>query len=131
LHSAKSDLLKEFSRVRQIRDQGFRRWFSSSSFDLIVWYEDDQKTLRGFQLCYDENHAITWTHTRGYEHHRVDTGDVRTPSGTGMTPILLPDGAFDAPSIAERFRRASIRIEKTLADFVYGKLRTFPEPPSA
>ena len=121
----KGDILKEFSRVRQIGGQGFRRWFSSSTLELIVWYQADKKTLTGFQFCYDENHALTWTRREGYEHSGIDSGDVRTLSGTGMTPILIPDGVFDSASIAERFRHASVMMDKELAAFIYDTLKNY------
>lgn len=45
-------MLVELKDVRQIPNDGFRRWFTDEDFDLIVWYEDDKIT--GFQLCYDK-----------------------------------------------------------------------------
>jgi len=71
------------------------------------------------------DHASTWTHERGYEHDRVDTGDVPTLAGTGMTPILIPDGAFDSVSVAERFRQAYIRMDNELAALIHDKLKNY------
>jgi len=124
--SGEADVLKEVRDVRQIRGQGFRRWFSSQNLQLIVWYEADKETLAGFQLCYDEDHALTWTRSDGYLHTGVDTGDERTPSGTKMTPILVADGAFDSERISKRFRDASVRMEWQLAELIYATLKAYP-----
>ena len=47
-------MLNEIANLRQISEEGHRRWFTDSYFDLIVWYERDGATLAGFQLCYDK-----------------------------------------------------------------------------
>ncbi len=38
-------MLIEVKEVRQIEDEGLRRWFTDSYFDLILWYEEDGKKI--------------------------------------------------------------------------------------
>ena len=70
-------MLKEYKRVRQIKGEAQRRWFSDDFFDLIVWF-DESKNIVGFQLCYDIlkiSRALTWHQDGGYSHNRVDDGE--------------------------------------------------------
>jgi hypothetical protein len=119
-------MLTELSNPRQIPGEGRRRWFRDDFFDLIVWYADDGG-LTGFQLCYDKlehERALTWTRDGGYHHHRIDDGE--TPGHPKMTPVIVPDGVFDQGPVAERFRAASISIDREVAGFVYETVTRCP-----
>lgn len=122
-------MLKEYTHVRQIPGESARRWFSDEYFDLIVWF-DDQDEIVGFQLCYDihkTHRALTWQEHKGFTHHKIDDGENR-PGKVKASPVLVPDGIFDAAVIARRFRGASQNIDAKVADFVYKILQTYPEP---
>lgn len=116
-------MLKELPCVRQ-DDSGFRRWFNDDYFDLIVWYEDDRQTTKGFQLCYDvggREHCLTWLREKGFSHNRMD-------GGTGIwnrTPILQPDGSFPGAEISERFACEAATIESAVAGMVRDKLEEY------
>ena len=123
-------MLKEYRQVRQIQGEDKRRWFTDHYFDLILWY-DDHDRIAGFQLCYDitSNHrALTWHRERGYTHHQVDDGENR-PGKMKASPILVPDGVFEYPTIAERFYHASRRIDPEIATFVYNKILEYGNTP--
>ena len=119
-------MLSEVRNTRQIENEGRRRWFTNSYFDLIVWYERDAAAIAGFQLCYDkerEERALTWRRGEGYDHKRIDDGEV---SGRmKMTPVLVPDGIFDYKAVAERFRRESETIDPEVRELVYRKLTDY------
>ena len=120
-------MLKEYQQVRQIRGESKRRWFSDEYFDLIVWF-GDQDEIVGFQLCYDiarTQRALTWQSQKGFTHHKIDDGENR-PGKVKASPVLVPDGLFDASTIAERFHAASRKIDAAVADFVYSILQTYP-----
>ena len=120
-------MLHEISDVRQVEDDDFRRWFMDEFFDLIVWY-DKQNKITGFQLCYDKvrnEHALTWRSGRGFIHTRIDDGE--RPGSSKMSPILVADGAFDKMSIAERFKRESGQIDPEIAALVFEKVMTYPK----
>lgn len=56
-------MLTEIENVRQIPDEGIRRWFMDKDMDLILWYEDDTDILAGFQISYDKRsvqRTVTW-----------------------------------------------------------------------
>ena len=124
-------MLNEIANLRQVSGEGFRRWFTDSYFDLIVWYEPGAKQIAGFQLCYDkerDERALTWRRGESFDHKRIDDGEV---SGRiKMTPVLVPDGTFDYAAIAERFRRESENIDPEIREFVHNKLtnRSQTEP---
>jgi hypothetical protein len=83
--------LMEIKHVRQIANEGYRRWFTDESFDLIVWFMDEE--IQGFQLCYDsgkEKRAITWRLSLGYSHEGIDDGE--RVFRNKMTPVLVANG---------------------------------------
>jgi hypothetical protein len=116
-------MLSEIQDPRQIENEGPRRWFTDEYFDLIVWYDKEGTAVTGFQLCYDRGYqerALTWRTDQGFTHERIDDGEL---SGRmKMTPVLVPDGAFDHISIAERFRRSSGQIDAEIREFVHDKV---------
>ncbi|MGO9309321.1 MAG: hypothetical protein ACLQDL_09905 [Spirochaetia bacterium] len=119
-------MLSEIRNPRQVQGEGYRRWFTDEYFDLIVWY-DDERRLIGFQLCYDKQQrerALTWTLAHGFQHNRIDSGEV--PGHAKMTPIIIADGAFDRTPVAERFRQESGGIDAEVASFVLGTISRFP-----
>jgi hypothetical protein len=119
-------MLTEIQNARQIAGDGVRRWFTDDYFDLIVWYGDEKHPI-GFQLCYDKQgreRALTWTRAHGFQHDRVDSGEI--PGHSKMTPIIVADGAFDNTSITRRFRRESTSIDPRIASFVFERLDSYP-----
>lgn len=120
-------MLKEYRRVKQIKGEAKRRWFSNEFFDLIVWF-DDKRNIVGFQLCYDvlkASRALTWRQGAGYAHNRIDEGEDR-PGKMKASPILVADGIFESVTIAETFKKESQLIEKDISTFVYNKIMEYP-----
>ncbi|MGA2642153.1 MAG: hypothetical protein ABSG21_14770 [Spirochaetia bacterium] len=119
-------MLTEIRNARQVEGEGFRRWFTDDYFDLIVWYNDERRLI-GFQLCYDKQErerALTWTLEHGFQHNRIDSGEV--PGHSKMTPIIIADGAFNRDPVAERFRRAGTGIDPAIASFVFDTIASYP-----
>jgi hypothetical protein len=122
-------MLKEVKKTRQITGEPYRRWFSDAVFDLIVWYSAKADII-GFQLCYrawPNEKALTWLKGEGFSHNRIDQGEGR-PDHHKMTPILLPDGAFDAQQVRASFRAASAEIDPQVAEIVSRAMRHYPDP---
>lgn len=123
-------MLKEYTQTRQIQGEDKRRWFTNHYFDLILWY-DAEDQIAGFQLCYDIircHRALTWHRERGYSHNQVDDGENR-PGKMKASPILVPNGVFDYPTIAEQFHHASRNIDSEIAAFVYDKILQYGNSP--
>jgi len=121
-------MLKEVIHTRQVQGEAFRRWFSSDSIDLIVWYNEDQKNITGFQLCYlkgSEEKALTWRKEGGYTHKTIDDGEGRAGRHK-MSPILVPDGVFNGKSVLELFQKNSKLVDQILVEFISQKIREFP-----
>ncbi|MCX7023706.1 MAG: hypothetical protein NT080_03705 [Spirochaetes bacterium] len=111
-------MIKEFRNVRQNPD-GFRRLYLDEYFDLYIWYDREEGDVVGFQLVYDkpgEPRSLTWTIDRGYSHNKIDEGEDSCLSN--LTPILVPDGAFDGGSVKDRFERESAYLDETLRRLV-------------
>jgi hypothetical protein len=121
-------MLSEIAETRQIPEEGPRRWFTDDYFDLIVWYKGKSSEISGFQLCYDKQRserALTWREGQGYDHRRIDDGEV--VGRMKMTPVLVPDGLFDSTAIAERFRASSEAIDPEIRELVYEKLMDYSQ----
>ncbi len=120
-------MLTEFNNVKQIPGEGLRRWFSDSFFELIVWYEDDNEEIFGFQLCYDSRvveRALTWKKNNGYIHNQIDDGE-STFLSPKKSPILKRDGLFDKDAVAGKFEEASGAIDDSVASFVIEKINEY------
>lgn len=122
-------MLREVQKTRQITGEPYRRWFSDETFDLIVWYAAAGNII-GFQLCYrawPEEKALTWLKGEGFSHNRIDEGE-RRPDLHKMTPILLPDGEFEAERVLEQFLAASSDLQSEVVGVVGRALRHYPDP---
>ena len=50
-----------------------RRWFTSSTADLFVWYEGGEPV--SFEFCYDKprrERSVRWTEEEGLHFYRID-----------------------------------------------------------
>ncbi len=94
-------MLYEIKNVKQYKNEGLRRWFTDKDFDLIVWYDFDNKNIDGFQLCYDKSNferALTWTRADNiFFHNKIDDGEI--PGAIKQTPILVVDGLFEVVKV--------------------------------
>jgi hypothetical protein len=120
-------MLREIRNTQQVPGESPRRWFFSHEQDLLVWFGDDGRPV-GFQLAYGkyrDEHAIVWKVGRGFVHHRVDDGE--SESVGKETPLLLPDGAFEAQSVLKQFLALSSEVPQDIVEFVAARLREHPE----
>jgi hypothetical protein len=126
-------MIHEVHETRQVPGEGFRRWFTDSDFDLIVWYggRDASAPVEGFQLCYDKQdseRALTWRSGLGFSHEKVDDGESGRSVQSKMTPILVPDGIFDAAAVARRLGAHTAEMDPKVARFVLRTLSEYPRP---
>ncbi len=123
-------MLKETRQVKQVPGERRRRWFSDEVMDLTVWF-DEREAPAGFELCYDKGkneRALRWSRTEGFLHERVDDGEGR-PGRHKSSPVLLPDGQFDAAAVLRRFSERSREMDPQIAVFVQQALQGYPRPP--
>jgi len=118
----------EVRHVRQVPGEPRRRWFNSRDLELIVWLDESGSPI-GFQLCYDRRraeHALTWTPELGFLHMAVDDGEKEAGLRYKATPILVPDGHFNANRVSGLFAEASGTLPPEVAELVAAKLRQHP-----
>jgi hypothetical protein len=117
------------ANVRQVSGEPRRRWFTSARCDLIVWYATAAAPT-GFQLCYrfdGSEKALTWGAPEQLTHLAVDDGEER-PFRHKATPILVSDGAFDAPAVLRLFRAESGDLPADVVEIVVTRLVPPAEP---
>ncbi len=120
-------MLRELRMVRQIEGESGRRCFSDGEMDLTVWVSADGMPV-GFELCYDKGgceRALRWSDEEGYLHRRVDDGE-RGEARHKATPVLVPDGMFNAKKISRLFEVNSRDINAAIAGFVLRRLSDYP-----
>ncbi len=123
-------MLTELRNVPQVPGEPKRRWYTSSLFDLIVWYRDESE-IEGFQLCYrdgEDERAFTWLLDRGFSHNRVDDGEIQ-PEHHKMTPTLVADGLLDQENVLSMFRNESSAVDAGIVDLVAEKIREYEPRP--
>ena len=118
-------MLREIDAAQK-EDDIFRRWFGDDYFELIVWYNRNDYSIRGFQLCYDiarNERSLTWTAGRGFAHTGVDDGSrpMRHPS----SPTLVEDGIFPGQSVLDRFIRSCAGIDRVISRLVISKINEY------
>ncbi len=118
-------MLREIDAAQK-EDDIFRRWFGDEYFELIVWYNRNDSSIRGFQLCYDiarNERSLTWTAGRGFAHTGVDDGSrpMRHPS----SPTLVEDGIFPGQSVLDRFIRSCAGIDRVISRLVISKINEY------
>jgi len=114
-------MLYEIKDVQQEDGGPFCRWFADRDFDLFVWINPDDSFF-GFQLCYQKSRdekALTWKHTTGFVHEKVDFG---SKERSNVTPILVADGVFPKDKVASQFLERSKEIDPVISEFVYKKI---------
>jgi hypothetical protein len=119
-------MLKEVSSVRQKRGEPRRRWFSSETLDLIVWF-DAADSPCAFQLCYDvgaDERALTWNEPDSFSHAAVDDGEGRDFRHKS-SPILKPGSRFDAARVAALFAAENAEVPREISELVAAKIAAF------
>ena len=105
-------MLQELQNVRQIKEEGLRRWFISDKLELILWYNDEKK-LVGFQICYDKlsgTRTITWKLAS-------------SPDGTNKS-ILISDGPYNKTRVRSLVERESEGLDEDLRLFILKRLES-------
>ena len=116
-------MIIEYLNAKQYPGERFRRWFHDDFFDIVLWFQEDRKTVYGFQLCYDvagDEHSLTWKQDAGFRHEVVDQGD--SVSSMRMSPIQLPDGPFPYKKVLDEFLDRFPKTDKDLLFVVYDKV---------
>lgn len=117
-------MLRELQDVAQVQGEPYRQWFRDRDLDLIVWRNEPDGMMVGFQLCYREDaveKALTWTRQSGYSHRRVDEGESR-PDRHKMTPLLVYDGTCNGSLLKDRFAQAAAELPQSLRDDIQHRL---------
>jgi len=105
-------MLEELLNIRQIRGDGFRRWFVDKDLELILWY-DETKTLLGFQICYDKlagNRSVTWKKRVGRD------GKAKS--------VLVSDGPFNKSRLCALMERNMGNLDDELRTFILERLKS-------
>ena len=117
--------LIENKDVRQRPEEGFRRWFVNSHYDVIFWYDRQGGILSGFQFCYGKPyHEKAYTCGDSYSSHRY-VSSYLSDSGAGVLETAILKAGIIPEEEIERFSFERGELEPELADLVISKLQDF------
>ena len=103
-------MLIEVKEVRQIPEEGIRRWFMDKDMDLILWYDDEDVKLIGFQISYDKRsvqRTVTWK--------SADEG--KTSS------LLTCDGPYNKNRVMRLLENNGAEMDKEVINFILHQLQ--------
>ena len=101
--------LKEVGSPRPDGDRT-RCWYSCPTADLYVWVGELE--IEAFEFTYgkDRNeHSLRWRAEGVIDHTRIDAGE--SSPFRNRTPIAIPDGRFDAETVAMEFERVGADVD--------------------
>jgi hypothetical protein len=111
-------MLREITKVSQKRDEPRKRWFSSHSMDLFIWFDGDDRIV-SFQFTYDKPHdekALTWSREEGLAHMGVDDGS-RSGKHPG-SPLFVLDGAVSPGKIISMLLENAGELDPSIENFI-------------
>lgn len=117
--------LYELPRIAQVPGEPQRRWFTSPSFNLTVWYSESGD-VKEFHLHLDWKRmekVFVWADgALSPRYYTMDDGD---PPGWAKSSILMnPVAPFDLQEAIRRFQLECDEIDGELAKFVIEKMRS-------
>jgi len=115
--------LVELKSISETPSGGARRWFSSPTTDLIVWYEGNH--IRRFEFCYDKTrseHAFVWKAEGQVRHLEVDDGEQSQGIDYKQSPIYVPDGVIDVEQVKQEILKLRECLPKEVYSFVEEKI---------
>ena len=111
-------MLREIKSVGQNRGEPKKRWFSSPSMDLFIWFDTDD-TILSYQFTYDKPHnekALIWNAEEGLSHLGVDDGS-RSGKHPG-SPLLVRDGVANPEKIISMIRINADELDPSIKNFI-------------
>jgi hypothetical protein len=114
-----SETLVEFDRVNQNEAGIRRRWFSDSSYELILWYRERDDELIGFQICFgnpaNAQNAMTWA-DGSFSYRSII--DEKRGSMSNRTPILNGSEKLPPPERLQDFMRHARTLEPEALKYI-------------
>lgn len=117
-------MLREISSTRQNPDEPRKRWFSSTSMDLVAWFDDDD-VIVAFQLCYDKSdaeRALVWSRRDArLAHLVVDDGESRAGKHKA-SPLLISGKHLPLQRVREKLLLESSELPPVILADVLARL---------
>ena len=112
------NVLHEVSNIAQPDKHLIKRWFTSQSADLFVWYDGDR--FSNFEFCYDKHineHSLRWNTEYGFCHFRIDDGEGDALSYK-KSPMHVKAGDVNINHVFKEFDELSVDIEPAIREFI-------------
>lgn len=120
-------MLREILETSQNSDEPKKRWFSSLSMDLFVWF-NDQDEIVSYQLTYNKPHgekALLWSKEKGYSHLGVDDGT--RPGKHPGSPLFVKDGVVVPSKIISMLKRDEGDLSPWIKNFILDGIKEYFE----
>ena len=119
--------IEENTDVRQREDEGYRRWFVNSYFDIIIWYDKKEGEIIGFQFCFsrnDKEKAYTWTKEYSSSHIVSDTYYEKNTLSLS-TGILKGDGGSIPDAVLSRFLNELKKLDRMIVELIINNISEY------
>lgn len=116
-------MLRKISNVQQESGERVKYWFTSSTMDVFVWLNSNQR-IESFQCSYNKaisEKALIWSCDRGFSRVAVDDG--ARPGSYPLSPIYIADDSFDSSSLVTLFEKEVGTLESDILQDVIKIIR--------
>lgn len=106
------------------KDDGIRNeWYVNDYFDLVVWFDEENDDILGFQLCYDKlynEHSLTYKKNGRIQHNKIESS-----FSFNGSPLVIANGEFKSFHIVKKFENDSINIDSHIREEVLNRLNEY------
>ena len=116
-------MLREIKETNQKRGELKKRWFTSLSMDVFVWFNDDGE-ITSYQFTYNKPHdekALVWSKGKGFSHLGVDDG--AHPGRHPGSPIFVKDGVVSPTKIISMLNEDKGDLKPWIKNFIVSGIK--------
>lgn len=118
-------MLREIRLTNQWKSEPKKRWFTSLSMDIFVWFNDDDEII-SYQIAYNKPHdekALLWSKEKGYSHLGVDDGS--NPGKHPCSPLLVADGLVKPDQIVSMLKEDKGGLAPWIKNFIVSGIEEY------
>lgn len=111
-------MLREIMETSQKPGEPKKRWFTSSTMDVFVWFSDHDEIV-SYQFTYNkpgDEKAIVWSKEKGFSHLGVDDG--ANPGKHPGSPLFVADGTLNPRKIITMLQKDEGELTPWIKDFI-------------
>ena len=116
-------MLREIKETRQKPGEPKKRWLTSLSMDVFVWFNEDDEIV-SYQFSYNKPHdekALVWSKEKGFSHLGVDDGF--NPGKHPGRPLFIADGTLQPKKLISMLKKDRGDLQPWIRDFIVAGIK--------